>query len=297
MRVRGFLLFICLTSFISLSICCPGSLGAQTGEDRSGSSDEYDKPSKSGPVNILPWDKDEVFLKAQKDNNTSVLMGAYCTVLHDPLPGEEFNVHLAAALLAGTVVNPGQTFSQNGKIGPYTESRGFQKGPTYMGSQLTTTVGGGVCKIASTLYNVTILSNLPIVERHPHSMPVPYVPYGQDATVAYGAYDFKFMNNTSAPILIWAKGIGNTLYMGFYGAEKPPKVEWHHEVLETVKAPTIYVKNPELPEGTEKTVNEGMDGMMVKSWITIEKPDGTVETKKLGISYYKPLANIIEVRN
>ena len=36
-------------------------------------------------------------------------------------------------------------------------------------------------------YNVAVLSNLKIIERHNHSMPVPYVPYGQDATVAYGS--------------------------------------------------------------------------------------------------------------
>jgi hypothetical protein len=111
-------------------------------------------------------------------------------VLKDPLPGEESNVHLAAKILSGAIVNPGEIFSQNERIGPYSESRGFQKGPTYNGSKLSTTIGGGVCKIASTLYNAAILSNLPIVERHPHGMPVPYVPYGQDATVSYGKIDF-----------------------------------------------------------------------------------------------------------
>ncbi|HZX21418.1 MAG TPA: VanW family protein, partial [Clostridia bacterium] len=136
---------------------------------------EFGFPDKSGPVVNLPWENDLKFIETQKKNETDVLLAAYVTVLRDPLPGEEYNVHLAASSLAGIVVQPGYVFSQNSSIGPYVESRGYKKGPTYVGSRVTTTVGGGVCKIASTLYNVSILSNMAIVERHNHGMPVPYV--------------------------------------------------------------------------------------------------------------------------
>ena len=105
----------------------------------------------SGPIDEMPWENDNEFIKARLRNNTSMLLGGYRTVLKDPLPGEEYNVHLAASLLAGIVVKPGGIFSQNASIGPYTEEKGFEKGPTYIGTTLTETIGGGVCKIASTL--------------------------------------------------------------------------------------------------------------------------------------------------
>jgi len=248
----------------------------------------------SGPIDILPWDNDADFKTALQNNGTPTLLAAYKTVLRDPLPGEEDNVHLAAKMLSGSIVNPGKVFSQNNTIGPYVESRGFQRGPTYIGSQLTTTIGGGVCKIASTLYNVTILSNLEIVERHAHSMPVPYVPYGQDATVAYGARDFKFRNNTDSNILIWAKGIDNTLYMAFYGTKKPPKIEWGHEVLSVDKAQKVYKINPALPQGTEKMILEGMDGAVVRSWLIITEADGITKKKELGNSSYRPMNHLME---
>jgi len=257
-------------------------------------SDNSTGAMESGPETNLPWQNEARFIQAQKDNNTPVLMAAYRTVLRDPLPGEEYNVHLAANMLAGTVIKPGQIFSQNQTVGPYIESRGFQKGPTYIGSKLTTTVGGGVCKIASTLYNVTVLSNLQVVERHNHTMPVPYVPYGQDATVAYGVKDFRFKNNTSFPVMIWAQGIDNVLYIAFYGSAVPPKIEWHHETLERKKAPVTFVDNPNLPAGTEKVILEGMDGAFIKSWITIENPDGTKVEKQMYKSYYNPMPSIIE---
>jgi len=253
-----------------------------------------DSTLKSGPETVLPWENEPEFIKAREKNNTPVLMGAYRTVLRDPLPGEEYNVHLAARMLDGVVVQPGAVFSQNQTAGPYVESRGFQRGPTYIGTKLTTTIGGGVCKIASTLYNVSVLSNLKIIERHNHSMPVPYVPYGQDATVAYGAKDFKFQNDTSFPVMIWAQGIDNVLYMAFYGSSTPPEIEWHHETVEQTKAPVAYKDNPDLPYGTEKLVLEGMDGALIKSWITIKNPDGTTVTKQMGSSFYKPMPSIIE---
>lgn len=255
---------------------------------------ETGKSTASGETTVVPWEHDDKFKSAQEKNDAFKLLAAYRTVLRDPLPGEEYNVHLAARLLAGTVVKPGEVFSQNLRIGPYTESRGFQKGPTYNGSQLTTTVGGGVCKIASALYNVTILSNLPVIERHSHSMPVPYVPYGQDATVMYGAKDFKFKNGYSFPILIWAQGVDNILYIGFYGKIKPSKVQWHHETLKVDQAPKVYKRNTNLPIGKEKLVHEGMDGTVVKSWVTIESSDGTTTVRELGKSYYSPMPHIFE---
>lgn len=254
-----------------------------------------DMPNVSGTVTNLPWIKDEEFLKAQEEIEANVLMGAFCSVLINPLPGEEFNVDLAAKSVKGIVVPPNSVFSQNESIGPYTESRGYKKGASYTGGNIVQTEGGGVCKIASTLYNVVILSDLDIVERHNHTMPVNYVPYGQDATVAYGGKDFKFKNDKDYPILIWAKIVDNRLYIGFYGQEKSPQVEWHHKVKNIVKAPKYYKNNPELKEGEEKVIITGIDGATAESWITIRYEDGKVKTKKLGISHYIPLPHIIEV--
>lgn len=247
----------------------------------------------SGPVRELPWEADREFIKARLRNDTNVLLGGYRTVLRDPLPGEEYNVHLAASLLAGSVINPDEIFSQNLSIGPYTEEKGFEKGPTYIGNTLTTTVGGGVCKIASTLYNVAVLSNLKIVERHNHSMPVPYVPYGQDATVAYGVKDIRFKNNTDSDIMIWAQGIDNVLYIAFYGSLPAPAIEWTHEVVEIRKAPVKYKINPQLGAEEQKLLLEGMDGALVKSWITITTGSSVV-VKYMGVSDYKPMNHIIE---
>lgn len=256
--------------------------------------ENYDIPEVSGEVSNFPWRNDEDFLKAKEKYNTPILMAGFCAVLKNPLPGEEYNVALAAKSVSGKVIKSTNIFSQNSSIGPYTERRGFKKGASYIGGNIVMTEGGGVCKIATTLYNLVVLSNQEIVERHNHSMPINYVPYGQDATVAYGVKDFRFKNTTDGNILIWSQLIGNRLYMAFYGTEKPPKVNWNHEIKDIVEPSIKYIKNENLKKGEMKTVIEGLKGANVKSSVTIQYKDGTVEIKNLGLSRYLPLPQLIE---
>lgn len=251
---------------------------------------DMDKPY-NGP---LPWEGDKKFQQARAKSGTPLLMAAFRATLHDPIMAEGYNIGLAADQLAGTVVQPDEIFSQNDAIGPYTESRGYRAGPTYAGNRLVTTVGGGVCKIATLLYNVVTFSDLKIIMRSAHSMTVPYVPPGQDATVYYGARDFRFINNSGGPVLIWSQKSGDTLYMALYGTKKPPVVRWHHKLIETTPYWTLYEHNSSLQPGEEKVIAPGQDGCAVKSWVTVETPDGMVTSKKKGTSYYSASPRIIE---
>jgi vancomycin resistance protein VanW len=243
---------------------------------------------------VLMWENDRGFHEFCAKHQTSVRMSAFQTTLPDPLPGEEYNVALAADYLTGKVIYPGAVFSVNATAGPYIKERGFRDGPTYMGTQVIKTIGGGVCKIASTLYNVATLANLKIIERYPHGMQVPYVPPGQDATVSYGNKDLKFINTTREPVILWADTNENTLYMAIYGRTKPPKVTWHHKILHRQITRTIYRCNRKLKPGEEKVVVPGADGLTVKSWLTIQYPDGRIVKKEMGIDYYRPLPNVVE---
>ena len=242
----------------------------------------------------LPWQDNSKFQEAVQKQETPVLMAAYRASLPDPIMAEGYNIGLAAQQLAGTVVKPNETFSQNQTLGPYIESKGYKAGPTYSGNQLITTVGGGVCKIASMLYNVVTFCDLKVVTRSAHSMTVPYVPPGQDATVYYGCRDFCFLNDSGVPLLIWAQKEGDTLYMAFYGHKKAPPIVWHHKIIKENKLWTERKYNPALPEGQENIVTQGQDGLAVRSWVTIEEPEGELVVKNKGISYYNPSPRVVE---
>lgn len=251
-------------------------------------------PKESQAVTEFPWDEDADFKEALEENNTDVLIAGFSTVFDDSTPEEFENIELASSIINGTVVKPGEVFSQNETAGPYTEERGYKEGLVYVGGEAMLDYGGGVCNVATTLYNTSIASDIDIVERHNHSMPVPYVPYGQDAAVAYGYKDFKFKNNTDDPMLIWTELKDNRLYMGFYGKEAAPEVVWEHETLSETETTTKYEDNPELNEGEEKVIVDGMDGKVVESVLKIKDEDGEEKVKEIGQSNYNPLMNIIE---
>lgn len=66
-------------------------------------------------------------------------------------------------------------------------------------------LGGGNCQISTTLYNAVLsVPSLSVTERHPHSNKVPYIESGKDAAVAYGSYDFQFVNNSGKTLKIKA---------------------------------------------------------------------------------------------
>lgn len=242
----------------------------------------------------LPWEEDADFQQLRKELMATVRMAAFATTLPDPLPGEDYNFAHAAELLAPTVVRPGEVFSMNGSLGPYTEGRGYREGPVYVGNQVGRGVGGGVCKMATTLYNAAVLANLPIVSRRNHGMLVPYANPGQDATVAYGRVDLAFRNDTGQPVLIWADTSQFTLFVGIYGQRLPPEVTWHHEVLQLAERPVVRRYNPALDAGAELVIIAGAEGITVRSWIDLRYPNGEREVRQLGIDWYRPMPRVVE---
>lgn len=267
-------------------------VGQSAGESGPSAGHPYGRPV--GAATVLPWEGKTLFQRQLAALGLQYRMAAFQTTLPDPLPGEEANVALAADLLAGRSLGPGAAFSLNRTIGPYRKEKGYRDGPAYVGSKVRKTSGGGVCKIASTLYNVVTLAGLQVLERHAHGMQVPYVPPGQDATVAEGAKDFRFRNNTPGPLSIWADTRGNTLYLAIYGNTKPPKVTWRHQVLKRWPTRTIRRSNSALKPGSVKVAVPGAEGLVVRSELLIEYPDGRVEHRRLKLDVYRPLPEVIE---
>ena len=222
-----------------------------------------------------------------------LFINAFRTTLPDPILQEEHNVTTAAEYLSGTVIEPGAIFSLNQAIGPRTKNRGFGPGPLYANGQIGTTTGGGICKVATTMYNLGVHSDLHLVERHPHSMPVPYVPPGRDATILWGLKDVRFLNNKGHPLVLWAAVQDTTLYIALYGQYDPPLVEWQREEMNRVPTWTIKRRNRNLAPGEMRSL-EGAPGLTVRTWVEVEYPGGIKAKRELGVDYYRPLPNYIE---
>ena len=146
-------------------------------------------------------------------------MAAFVTDLSGRSLAQRENIRRAGQVISGAVLLPGETFSLNGKAGPYTAERGFLPERSFSEERLVLTPGGGVCQLASTLYNAVRRAGLQIVERVPHSHPVVSVPKGTDATLVYGYADLKFRNPHPYPVKIVSRQVGDQWLVEIWGKE------------------------------------------------------------------------------
>ena len=130
-------------------------------------------------------------------------LSAFSTPITDDTPARVHNLVLAAESIAGTTVQPGETFSFNNTVGARTAERGYQKAKIIgHDKQIEEGYGGGVCQLSSTLYNAAEAGGFPIVERHEHQVEPTYIQKGRDAAVVYGQQDFRFLNNRNYPVVL-----------------------------------------------------------------------------------------------
>jgi len=115
--------------------------------------------------------------------------------------------------LNNSIVKPGETFSFCDTVGPSTVERGYKEANVIIQGTETKGLGGGNCQVSSTLYNAVLAvpNELEVLERHPHSAPVPYIEEGKDAAISYGSHDFKFKNNTDSDIKIVAENTTDSI--------------------------------------------------------------------------------------
>lgn len=147
----------------------------------------------------------------------NTLVARYSTHFHPSVRGRTTNLRLASGMIDGTLLRPGDIFSYNHAVGIRSASRGFKTAHIFIEDKVVMDLGGGMCQVSSTLYNMALLADLEIVERHPHMFLVDYIPPGQDATVAFGSKDFKFKNNTSGLLYLSLKAGQSTLTAKLYG--------------------------------------------------------------------------------
>ena len=172
------------------------------------------------------------------------------------------NLELSAAKINGTVLMPGEEFSYNKVVGKRTIEAGYKNAAIYEGGKVVDGLGGGICQISSTLYYTVVLANLEITDRTNHQFLTSYTGPGKDATVVYGAIDFKFKNSRNYPIKIEATVNSGIAKISIYGVkeENEYKVEVESTILNYIPYTTKYEENPNLNLGEERVIQGGSRG-------------------------------------
>lgn len=156
----------------------------------------------------------------------SNVYASYSTTYNSSNSNRSTNLRLACNAINGTVLSNGGVFSFNGIVGERTAAKGYKEAIIYEGGQEVGGIGGGICQVATTLFNAALKANFQIVERHQHSLTVHYVPLGYDAAIAWGSKNLRFKNNSGTSIKVQASASGGTLSVKFLTStgKKPPKV-------------------------------------------------------------------------
>lgn len=210
------------------------------------------------------------------------VLGSFTTSYSSSGANRSQNVRNGASLINGTVVYPGEEFSTYEYVSPFTEANGYKNAGSYLNGKVVDSLGGGICQVSSTLYNAVLLSELEVVERAPHSMQVSYVQPSADAAISGTYKDFKFKNNTDAPIYIEGTTTDSKkITFTIYGQETRPKnrtIEYTHKILSSTPAATVLAADGSQGIGY-RSVESGHNGCVAELYKNVYI-DGKLESSE-----------------
>ena len=225
------------------------------------------------------------------------LLGTCSTKYNAGNTGRTTNLKLSAGKINGKVLLAGEEFSYNKTVGERTIAAGYKMAATYSGGKVVDGLGGGICQISSTLYDAVVFADLDVTVRRNHQFVTSYLPGGKDATVVWGAQDFKFKNSRKYPIKITATVSGGVATIQVWGHYE----ETEYDIsIETKKTATIayttqYINDSSLPAGTQKVVQKGNNGSKYEAY-KVKKLNGEVVSRTLlSKDTYNAMQKIVRV--
>ena len=200
------------------------------------------------------------------------------------------NIHLAADLLSYSVVGGnGGIWSFNETAGNCNEEAGFQGAGSIIDGEIVDEIGGGICQVATTVFNAVYEAGFPIVQRHNHSLYLASYPEGRDAAVSWPDLDLKWENDSRSDVLLVMAYTDSTVTAILYGID--PEYQVSTEVgdwVEGVKFKTKEIVDEGLPSGVSYIKTPGVDGSIISVVRTVKDRDGKVLREGLFMSQYDP---------
>jgi len=227
------------------------------------------------------------------------------------------NIHTAALLMDGTVLEPGEEFSLNNVVGPRTPERGFVAAPVFYG-EFTEDFGGGVSQVATTTFNAAWWGGFEIIDHKPHSIYFSRYPMGREATVNYPDLDLVWRNDSRHGALVKTSFNDNDITVSIYGDVEGKVVREESQdsgcsvgpsfdtddgercvnVIEVIEVETVEIPcdkadefdDPEglcasLEPGQKTKAGDGYEGYVVELWRAITRPGEDVSRERFPWRY------------
>jgi hypothetical protein len=235
------------------------------------------------------------------------VLGQAQTSYAGSIPERAWNVELAAQRLNGALCAPGAVFSFNEAVGPTTLKAGFRigYGITMSGGRPETvpSEGGGICQVATTVFQAAFWAGLPFEERHYHLYWIsrygvaPSGRTGMDATVDDPGVDLKFRNTTDDWLRLESWYDGSNIGFAIKGVDPGWTVEaTQPRIYDVVRASQAPVRQYDytLPPGRELWVEHAEDGFRASMSRLVKAGDEVIDEYAF-TNYYRPSRNVLLV--
>jgi vancomycin resistance protein YoaR len=270
--------------------------------ERTGLTLDEDQLIKNLTDSILTSQPAELpIIEAEKTIEDDVLkkidsvIGEFTTKFNHRQWSRSKNIELASLKFEGKILMPGESIAFNPTVGKRTLAAGFKEAGVYIAGRHETEVGGGICQVSTTLYNAALLAEMGIEQRYCHSLAVPYVPLGQDATVSWKGPDLQIKNTLPYPIGITTEYQKGSLTFRILGSKRPEgrEVKIERTYIRRIEHETEYVHDPELAYGEEIEVDKGGNGHRLYTYRVVTENGVEIIREDLGLSLYKGGPKII----
>lgn len=215
-------------------------------------------------------------------------ISGYTTYFDKNERGRCENIAIAAALIDGATVQAYGEFSFNQTVGRRTAEAGFQQAKIIVDGEYVLGVGGGVCQVSTTLYNAALLAGLEVVEAHPHSLKIGYVPPSRDAMVSTHS-DLKLFNPHAFAVRVCARVLEGGLRIEILGKNEGYRYRVVSVTLGEIPPPAPVVKQGE----KEEVLRMEKSGLRSESYLEKYYKDALLSRKRLRRDEYRPVQGII----
>ncbi|WP_424766674.1 VanW family protein [Paenibacillus sp. sgz302251] len=238
----------------------------------------------------------EVTLDKLKDEGIERKIMAFSTEFRTSAEGRAHNVAVTAEALQNWHLAPDEVFDFGKLIARAEELYEYREAPVILNGRLVPGIGGGICQVSSTLYNAALRAGLEIVERRNHSLPVAYLPLGQDATYAGGAINFRFRNTTGKHMIIRTEVKDRVLTVKLFGTmNENDRYDIESITLKTIEPGVQETVSDKLSPGQKVTRENGKQGYVVETYRSLVRDGEVVSRERVSRDTYKAQPTMIEV--
>lgn len=205
------------------------------------------------------------------------------------------NIHHAADIIDGSIVQSGGgTWSFNERVGECTTEAGFLGAGAIVNGEYDDAVGGGICQVATTVFNSVYEGGYPVVRRYNHSLYIASYPTGRDAAIAYPDLDLIWRNDSTSDVLMRCTYTDSSLTVSLYSVDQGYVVtsttgDWSEGEHYSTKTVVDETAKP----GSSRVETAGRDGRKITVYRTVKDGSGNILLEDSFTSNYAPVTEVI----